>query len=49
MWRKNQVCGCALIAFGLGVLIGSCLESGFFSFCAGVIIIGLGCWCAKRK
>ena len=49
MWRKNQVCGCALIAFGLGILIGSCLQTGFFCFFGGFGIIALGCWCAKKK
>ncbi len=49
MWRKNQVCGCALIAFGLGLLVGMCLESGVYSFFAGTMIIGLGFWCGGRK
>jgi len=49
MWRKQQVCGCALIAFGLGLLVGMNLESGFFCFFAGLGIIGLGFWCGRRK
>lgn len=49
MCRKNQLCGCALIAFGLGLLIGSCLESGFFCFFIGVGIMALGFWCSGRK
>lgn len=49
MCRKNQLCGCALIAFGLGLLIGSCLESGFFCFFIGVGIMALGFWCNGRK
>jgi len=49
MWRKQQVCGCALVAFGLGLLVGMCLESGFFCFFAGIAIISLGCWCGCKK
>ena len=49
MCRKNQLCGSALIAFGLGLLIGICLESGFFCFLIGVGIMGLGCWCLGKR
>ena len=49
MCRRNHLCGCALIAFGLGVLIGSFLESGFFCFVMAVVIMGLGCWCMGKK
>ena len=49
MCRRNQLCGCALIAFGVGVLIGSCLESGFFCFCLGVGLMGMGFWCTGKK
>jgi hypothetical protein len=49
MCRKNQLCGCALIAFGLGLLIGTFLESGFFCFLIGLGIVGLGCWCAGKR
>lgn len=49
MCRRNQLCGCTLIAFGFGLLIGACLESGFFSFFVGVGIMMLGFWCGGRK
>lgn len=49
MCRKNQLSGCALMAFGLGILVGLCLESGFFCFVIGFVIIGLGAWCAAKK
>lgn len=49
MCRKNQLCGCALVTFGLGVLIGSCLEAGIFCFFGAVSVICLGCWCMKKK
>ena len=43
MCRRNQVCGCVLIAFGFGLLVGLCLESGFFfsfmiAFGAGLLL-----------
>lgn len=49
MCRKNQLCGSALIAFGLGLLVGILLESGFFAFFVAVVIMGLGVWCVSRK
>lgn len=49
MCRKNQLCGCALITFGLGLLIGSWLGAGFMCFCIGVGIMVLGCWCSRKK
>lgn len=49
MCRKNQLCGSALITFGLGLLVGLCLESGFFCVLVGFLIMGLGCWCCKRR
>ena len=33
MCRRNQLFGWMLLAFGLGLLIGKCLESGFISSC----------------
>ncbi len=49
MCRKNQLCGSALIAFGLGLLVGMLLNSGFVSFLIGMGIIALGCWCMGKK
>lgn len=49
MCRKNQLCGCALITFGIGLLIGTWLDSGFFSFLIGVGITSLGFWCIGKK
>ena len=49
MCRKNQLWGCALAAFGLGLLIGLWLDGGFLCHCfsIGVIIVG-GCMCKQR-
>ncbi|MBQ3541771.1 MAG: hypothetical protein IJA45_01435 [Oscillospiraceae bacterium] len=49
MCRRNQLCGSALITFGLGLLVGNCLESGFFCFLMGLGIIFLGLWCIGKK
>ncbi len=43
MCRKNQLWGCAMLTFGLGLLIGIWLEGGFLAHCFGFGIIFLGC------
>jgi hypothetical protein len=43
------MCGCALMAFGFGLLIGTMLESGFISFFVGIGIMGMGFWCLGKK
>ena len=44
MCRHNQLWGCILVAFGLGLLVGSWLERGFICSClaCGLAIFGLG-------
>ena len=44
MCRRNHLWGCALMAFGLGVLIGIRIEGGFLINCLWIalIIVGLG-------
>ena len=49
MCRKNHVCGCALITFGFGLLVGLCLESGFICSLIGLGIMILGFWCLGKK
>ena len=49
MCRKNELCGFALVAFGFGLLVGLCLESGFTCSCVGLGFIIFGFWCAKKK
>ncbi len=39
MCRKNQLYGWILLAFGLGLLVGKCLEGGVMSTCVGVVIV----------
>ncbi len=45
MCRRNHLCGCAMVAFGLGILVGLNLESGFFCcvVAVGIMVAGLGC------
>ena len=49
MCRHNQAIGCALMSFGLGVLIGSLLTSGFFSFVIGIGSLILGFLLLQKK
>ncbi len=49
MCRKNQLLGWAFFSFGLGLLIGSGLESGFWCLCAGVGLMVFGFCVFKRK
>ena len=48
MCRKNVANGLALIAFGLGLLIGPCFSSGFWRFFLAVGVIAVGV-CLMRK
>lgn len=49
MSRHNQLCGCALMAFGLGVIVGMLLEGGFFCSCFGLGTLILGFCIMRRK
>lgn len=49
MCRKNQLCGCMLAAFGVGLLFGNFMESGFFCFCIGIGFMAAGVWCLCKK
>ena len=49
MCRQNQLWGCALMAFGLGVIVGMLFEGGFLSSCLGVGMLTLGFYIMRRK
>lgn len=49
MCRYNFLWGGMLLAFGLGVLIGLWLEGGFFCFCFGILMMGMGYLVMKNK
>lgn len=42
MCRKNHLRGCCLLCFGLGLIVGHCLESWLLSCGGGLALILLG-------
>ena len=49
MYRKNYLHGCCLAAFGLGLLVGHCLESWILCCGGGAALFLLGlCVIGKR-
>lgn len=42
MCRRNQIWGIAAAAFGIGLLVGGQISSGFWCGCVGIIIIAVG-------
>lgn len=49
MCRKNQLIGFCAGAFGLGLLVGHCIESGFLSICIGVGLMIIGFSLIRQK
>ena len=49
MCRRNQMWGLILMAFGLGLLIGQCLEQGFCCSMGGLVIVGVGFSVMRQK
>ena len=49
MCRRNSLWGCVLMSFGLGLLIGMCLKSGFWCNCGALMIICAGLFTLRRK
>ncbi len=49
MCRKNHLRGCCLMAFGLGLILGHCLESWMLCCCGGGALIVLGFSVMGRK
>ena len=49
MCRKRFLHGCAIVAFGLGVMVGYCLESWFWCSFGGLGLITLGCAIMRRR
>lgn len=48
MCRKNYLHGCCLAAFGLGLIVGHCLESWLLCCCGGTGLLIFG-FCVMRK
>lgn len=49
MCRRNHLWGCALAAFGAGLLIGIRLESGFFAGCLGLVAVACGILILQKR
>lgn len=49
MCRKTYLRGCCIAFFGLGLIIGHCLESWFFCCGGGLGLIFLGFCVMKQK
>ena len=49
MCRRNQLWGYALLAFGVGVLVGTWLDSGLFCHLFGLLAIFCGWGICRKK
>lgn len=49
MCRRNHLYGCAMITFGLGILVGLNLEAGVFCCLVAIGLIAAGFGCLKKK
>lgn len=49
MCRRNHLRGCLFLGFGLGLLVGQCLESGFLCTWGGIILIIVGVCTLQRR
>ena len=49
MCRKNRMHGGCLLFFGLGLIVGHCLESWFLCCIGGIVLIILGLCVMRQK
>lgn len=49
MCRRNQLFGGCAIAFGLGLLLGHCMDSGLFAVVIGLFLLAAGLLQLKQK
>ena len=49
MCRRNKMWGLILVAFGLGLLIGQCLERGFWCSTGSLTILVVGISVMRQK
>lgn len=49
MYRRNHLMGYVFLGFGLGLLVGQCLESGFLCTCAGAVLVITGICGLNKK
>lgn len=49
MCRKNYLHGCCLLFFGLGLMVGHCVESWLLCFFGGMVFLILGFGIMRKK
>ena len=49
MRRHYQLCGCVLMAFGAGILLGTWLSGGFWCHCLGFGLVIGGFFVVRKK
>ena len=49
MRRHYQLCGCMLMAFGAGILLGTWLSGGFWCHCLGFGLVVGGFFVVRKK
>ena len=49
MCRRNHCWGLMLMAFGIGLLVGQCLKTGFWCYAGAVVIMGVGFSVMRQK
>ena len=49
MCRRNYLHGCCIAAFGVGLLVGHCLDNGFVCFAVGMGLLLLGLGVMRKK
>lgn len=49
MCRKSHLRGCCLMLFGLGLIVGHCLESWFLCCCGGTGLIVCGLIVSRKR
>ncbi len=49
MCRKNRLHGLCILCFGLGLIVGHCLESWLLCCGGGVVLIGFGFVVSRRR
>lgn len=49
MCRRQHLLGCVMLGFGIGLMIGHCLTSGFLCLCGGMVFVILGFGGMRRR
>ena len=49
MCRRQHLLGCIMLGFGLGLLIGRCIDSWFWCVCGGMVFAIIGFCGMSRK